>query len=333
MQAVDIHLLAFDASAIAYASAYVLNLSRLAHNGLQTGVIHGTVNSVLSTLREHPNALGVILMDGHAAWRKAILPDYKGNRQDTPEKIEIRAQVRRQLPIALALLHELGIPLVRHPDAEADDLAGMLVRHAQRCRIPTRMISPDSDWWQGIGECVDWYSTRDRSRVDMAALRTMDTKKSPPDGWRSPREYIEAKIIAGDTGDMIDGIAGAGLPTAAKILRSAKNGLAGVMRGEFDASGVVAGRMRTPDGLALLRRNEMLIDWILAPMPDPDFLGISAYPASPEAARQRAVDHGLQAVLKHINPFAGNDSTRHALWNEVVRAFEHPSVTHAILEM
>jgi 5'-3' exonuclease len=313
--------LVIDANNIAYACAFVPSFSRLSHNGRPTGVIHGTMQSLFSSLRRFPNAMPLVLWDGHAAWRKDLCPEYKGNRGDTPEKLALRASVREQSAVVQRMLAALGVPQARHGDAEADDLGGLIARVAQERSVPTRLLTSDTDWWQALSSWVDWQSARDDTVIDVAGLRAI-TKDAPKDGWAGPEEYLQAKIIAGDTSDKIPGIDGVGLSTAAKILRTAARGLDGILGAEFSAKGVVADRLRTPQAVELLRRNRCIMDWRLAPPLDPSQLGLWRELPDLDDALAVARQYGLEKAAAAAGgvPVVFDDEA----WRVVVEALEWP---------
>jgi len=122
-------ILLIDANAIGYASMYQPALSKLSFGGQSTAALHGVPNTLAKVMRQHPEATPVLLWDGKADWRHALLPEYKANRSDTPEKQEIRQAYRQQVPILQQILTQAGMPQVRNAHAEADDLAGYLARH------------------------------------------------------------------------------------------------------------------------------------------------------------------------------------------------------------
>lgn len=322
-----VEVLVFDMNAICYAAAFLPAFANLEHEGQRTGVILGGLNSILSALSAHPNALAVGLWDGKAQWRHDLHPGYKAGRDDSPDKRAAKAMVREQGPLLTALLMDAGFAQIRHPDAEADDLAGFIVASLSAKRVATRMVTGDSDWWQAISEYADWYSTRDHSVIDLQGLRELTGKggRSPKDGWRSPREYLDAKIIAGDSSDEIDGIDGFGLVTAAKFLRATKNddGLRDILNGEFDGKGVLADRLRTPEAASLIVRNAALMDWSLSAAPSADRLAAVAYEPDLGAAQEHARRYGLREVVKRMP--AAFDRPRtcdHPLWRDVVSALE-----------
>jgi 5'-3' exonuclease len=322
----QVQVLVFDLNAICYAAAFLPAFANLEHDGQRTGVILGGLNSILSALTSHPNAIPVGLWDGKAQWRHELHPGYKAGRDDSPDKRAAKAMVREQGPLLAALLMDAGFAQIRHPDAEADDLAGFIVASLSAKGVATRMVTGDTDWWQAIGAHADWYSTRDHRVVDLQGLRELaGASHSPKDGWRSPREYLDAKIIAGDSSDEIDGVAGFGLITAAKFLRATTHGegLKDILNGDFEGKGVLADRLRSPEAGALIVRNSALMDWSLSAAPSVEHLAAVAYEPDLVAAQEHARRYGLRDVVKRMP--AAFDRPRtcdHPLWRDVVHALE-----------
>jgi 5'-3' exonuclease len=121
----DPDILTFDMNALGYAAMYQPNLARLTHKGMSTAALHGAMASLLERMALYPEAMPVVLWDGRPTWRSELLPGYKANRSDAPEKVEIRAKYRQQVPYIQQMLMQLGIPQIRPGYAEADDVGGV----------------------------------------------------------------------------------------------------------------------------------------------------------------------------------------------------------------
>jgi 5'-3' exonuclease len=313
-------VLTIDISNLAYASAYVPALSALSHEGQATGVLFGALMSVLGAMRRNPKALPVLLWDGKAKWREELYPPYKSHRADTPEKRALRESVRQQSLWIREFAEVLGLVQVSFADAEADDVAGMLARAAHQEQVPLRMLSSDTDWWQVLGEYVDWESPRDFRIVNVEGLKRLD-KKAPAGGWSSPQEYLEAKILAGDDSDEIEGVEGVGLITAAKMLRTSTRGLQGVLEGEFSAKGVVAERLRTPESREIIERNRKLMDWSLGPLPQIESASLWWGSFQEQAAARMARQYGLFKLESTLKQWEAHPRDTEA-WQFVVQALE-----------
>lgn len=303
MQA-DIQLI--DINGFGYAAMYQPNLAKLAFNGVPTGGIHGAVASLLSALSQRPGAVPVVLWDGHARWRKELYPDYKGNRKGDPEKDAIREAYERQVPHIQMFLGLLGVPQVRCGSAEADDLAGVVCRELDPS-WGVELVTRDTDWWQALREGVVWFSPMTKQRIGLADLA--DPDNGLPDGhFISPREYICAKALAGDTSDNIVGIEKVGLKTAVKLMREA-GGTIEQFWAAADAGaavkGVVAQRVASEESRQLYARNLRLMDWALAPALDTAQLALTAGEPDWASVEEFAADFGLSRVLSQAKSVLG----------------------------
>ena len=319
-----VDLLLMDANAICYACAYQPNLAQLEHRGQPTGVLTGAIHSVAKAVASHPNALPIVLWDGRAQWRYDLLPEYKSGRDDTPQKLHAKALVRTQTPWIRVLLQELGIPQMVHPHGEADDLAGWISTGLKDHPVTIRLLSPDTDWWQAISDQVDWQSDVQSEPIGLTGMqRLKGSKKIPEDGWRSPQEYLQAKILSGDQSDRIPGIDGVGPITAAKLLRATPGGIDGILAGQCPLAGKVADRLRMPESAAMIRRNTRLMDWLCGDRLSAHDLAAWAYPQNCRMAADYAREHGMSALAKRIETGCGaKDHSAHPVWHQAIAAMD-----------
>lgn len=258
----NIDLILVDVNAIGYACMYQPDLARLSHRGQSTSALTGAPISVLSLMDRFPSAIPVVLWDGSASWRKTIFPGYKANRKSTPEKLAIRADYARQSVVLRQIFSALGIPQVFDKEAEADDLAGQII---DRLPSPISMImaTKDTDWWQGLRQNVQMFSTLSKQLITLDTIGSDQVKDGPFD---SVEQYVVAKAIAGDLSDEIDGVPRVGIPTALKILRRY-----GSLQGIYSAVDAgLAKKDNTAIKIAscrdLIARNACLVDWNESPV-------------------------------------------------------------------
>lgn len=273
-------LLLLDANAMGYAAMYQPALTRMAHNGQSTGAIHGLCASIFRLSRLFPSAAPVVLWDGPARWRYGILDTYKNERSIDPEKRAIRESYGSQRAHLRQIFYLLGLMQVGHPDAEADDLAGVLVRAlAGRCAnrllgldhsgrpLRIMLVTTDSDWYQALGPCVDIFNPRVDTLITEQMLLNGEIKGVP---GLTPQQYIDAKCMAGDGTDSIEGAPDIGLVTGARVL--IEHGSFEALWARADAGETFKGkRMQTliaPQTRQVFARNRLLMDWRHAPLPD-----------------------------------------------------------------
>ena len=293
-------ILLIDGNNIGYASMYVPALSRLSHAGMPTGGIMGLAQSVMRIVKLFPGAVPVVLWDGHAAWRKELCPEYKENRQDTPDKAAVAEAWRRQQPWASALLLQMGVIQARAYDAEADDLAGRLCMDLSAMdeygidRIT--MVSGDTDWWQAISERVDWFTPITDKSMTLEKLRTDEAKDGP---FAGPEEYILAKTIAGDSSDNIPGVPGIGIATAVKLLRL-HGGLDGIRRAVESGSAKDKKSVALAGLLPMIERNRRIMDWRLAPEGS-ESIGLVRMPFDAEECQLLCAEFGMDRLAERLS--------------------------------
>ena len=142
-------LFLLDAYALIYRAYYAfIRTPRINSKGLNTSAILGfcnTLNEIIT--KEHPTHLGVAF-DLGKTFRHEAFPEYKAQREETPEDI------RLAVPIIKELLDAFNIPILQCEGFEADDVIGTLATKAGQMGIETYMLTPDKDYGQLISALV-----------------------------------------------------------------------------------------------------------------------------------------------------------------------------------
>ncbi|UIS24626.1 5'-3' exonuclease [Pseudomonas phage ZY21] len=143
------------------------------------------------------------LWDDKAKWRYAIHPEYKGKRDNTPEKAVSRREYKRQVPILRQALSLAGLEQRFAKGDEADDLASAIVHN----RTPNQkilLVSGDHDWLQLVSDDVDWFDPRtDGLFVSVDNFEEVT-------GCKNVLEFAQSKALSGDGSDNISGVGGIG---------------------------------------------------------------------------------------------------------------------------
>lgn len=205
------NLILVDGNSIGYAAHSARELN---HNGQQVQAIFFSLKMIRNAF-EYANTKGqfpniCVLWDSRAKWRYDLYPEYKGKRDDNPEKRESRAQYKQQQPHIRRGLSLLGIPQAFAKGEEADDLAAAIVHN----RAPGQkilLVSGDQDWLQLVTDNVDWYDPREEGRHVSKATFQQFT------GFKNPVGFIQAKAIKGDSSDNIKGVEGLGDKAIASV--------------------------------------------------------------------------------------------------------------------
>ena len=93
--------------------------------GEPTGAVLGVLNMLLRMLREQDPALVAVVFDAPGrTFRDDLFAEYKAQRAPMPD--DLRSQVE---PL-IAAVEALGLPMLRIPGVEADDVIGTLACRA-----------------------------------------------------------------------------------------------------------------------------------------------------------------------------------------------------------
>ncbi|HXH01853.1 MAG TPA: DNA polymerase I [Candidatus Competibacteraceae bacterium] len=198
-------LLLVDGSAYLYRAFHALPpLSTRA--GQPTGAVFGVAN-MLRKLRDtfQPEYMAVVFDAPGKTFRDELFEQYKAHRPPMPDAL------RAQIEPLLALVKALGLPLLRIPGVEADDVIGTLARRAEAQGLPVLIASGDKDMAQLVNEHIHLYDGMKDVRYDPAGV---EAKFGVP-----PALIIDYLALMGDTSDNIPGIDGVGPKTAAKWLQ------------------------------------------------------------------------------------------------------------------
>lgn len=198
-----------DGNSIGYAGHHA---TKLRVGGLETQAILSFVRSMRAELWSNPRAGLMVLWDGHAQWRYDLHPDYKSNRDDSPEKRREREAYKAQRPYIARALHSLGVTQMTAYDREADDLAGLMTARLVARGDEVELSTGDEDWLQLLRKGVTWRDPRDSDKV--VTLSNFLDKT----GFANPYAFLEGKALQGDGSDVISGVGGIGKGTAPLFL-------------------------------------------------------------------------------------------------------------------
>ena len=201
-----------DAYALIYRAYYAfLKNPRINSKGENTSAILGFVNTLEEVIqKEQPTHLGVAFDPSGGTFRHEAYPEYKAQREETPEAI------RFAVPIIKRLLQAYNIPILEEPGYEADDVIGTLSHQADQQGIDTYMMTPDKDYGQLVTEHVKMY----RPAVGKNAEEILGPAEvSQKWGISSPTQVIDILGLMGDAVDNIPGCPGVGEKTASKLVQ------------------------------------------------------------------------------------------------------------------
>ena len=204
-----VKLFLIDAYALIYRSYYAFIKSpRINSKGLNTSAVMGfcnTLNEVLT--KEKPTHIGVAFDHGKT-FRHDAFPEYKAQREETPEDIKL------SVPLIKQVLEAMHIPILQVDGFEADDIIGTIATRFGADGIDTFMLTPDKDYGQLIGPNVFMYRPRHGGGYEILGEKEVGEKYGIP----TPAQVIDLLALMGDSADNFPGCPGVGEKTAAKLI-------------------------------------------------------------------------------------------------------------------
>ena len=204
-------LFLLDAYALIYRSYYAFIKSpRINSKGLNTSAIIGFVNTLQEVIeKEKPTYLGVAFDPHGPTFRSERFPEYKAQREKTPEDIT------KAVPIIKRLLEAYRIPVIQADGYEADDVIGTLARRFSEVdETEVFMLTPDKDYGQLVSEHAKIYRPRHGGGYEVMGPREVCEKYAIP----HPTLVIDLLALMGDSADNFPGCPGVGEKTATKLI-------------------------------------------------------------------------------------------------------------------
>lgn len=205
-------LFLLDAYALIFRGYYAfIKNPRINSKGLDTSAIMGFMNSLMDVIkREKPDHLAVAFDKGGSDLRNDIFPEYKANRDATPDAIKIA------VPYIQELLKAMHIPIIEVKGYEADDLIGTIAKQAEKQNFKVFMVTPDKDFAQLVSENIFMYKpARMGNGIEIWGIPEVLEKFE----IERPEQVIDFLGMMGDTADNIPGLPGVGEVTAKKLLK------------------------------------------------------------------------------------------------------------------
>ena len=204
-------LFLLDAMALIYRAyfAFIKN-PRITSKGQDVSAIFGFLNTLLEIQKKHnPSHIAVAFDLSGSTFRHDIYPEYKANRDETPEAI------RFSIPIIKDLLKSFNIPILEMKGFEADDIIGTVAKKASIESFRTFMVTPDKDYAQLVDDNTFMLKPA-RGGKEEELLNKNDILEQ----WQinDIHQVIDILGLAGDSVDNIPGIPGIGPKTAQKLI-------------------------------------------------------------------------------------------------------------------
>jgi DNA polymerase I len=252
--------------------------------GEPTGAVLGVLNMLNKMIKEEaPDRIAVVFDAPGRTFRDDLFDQYKAHRTPMPD--DLRAQVQPLYDVVGAM----GVPLLRVPGVEADDVIGTLAKQGADAGFKVLISTGDKDMAQLVGPNVELLNTMSNTRLDRIGV------KAKFDVF--PEQIVDYLALVGDTSDNIPGVTSVGPKTAAKWLNQYQT-LDGLIAHATDIAGKVGDNLRNELPMLELSRKLATIDTSLALEATPEQLS----PGARDVPRLRELytRMELRALLKSL---------------------------------
>lgn len=210
--AADKKLFLLDAYALIFRAYFAFAKNpRITSGGLDTSAVYGFTSALLDLLsKENPTHIAVCFDLPEPTERHEIFPEYKANRDATPEAIKLA------VPFIHRILEAFKIPALGVPGFEADDVIGTLAKKAEKEGFTTYMMTPDKDFGQLVSPNIFMYRPARGGNPPEVWGEAEVCEKFDLDNVQQIIDYLG---MMGDAVDNIPGLPGVGAKTASKLLK------------------------------------------------------------------------------------------------------------------
>ena len=252
--------------------------------GEPTGALLGVLNMLLKFLKDYqPRRIAVVFDAPGKTFRDQLFTEYKAHRPGMPDEL------RSQIEPLMQIIGAQGLPLLRVPGVEADDVIGTLARRAAQAGQQVLISTGDKDMAQLVDGSITLINTMNNAVLDR------DGVKAKFDVY--PEQMVDFLALIGDSSDNIPGIDKVGPKTGARLLQH-YGGLDELIAHVAEVPGKVGENLRA--GLATLELSRRLAtirtDLELPLSPE------ELTPGAPDVARLRELytQYELRGLLRQL---------------------------------
>jgi DNA polymerase I len=183
-------------------------------SGLPTSAVYGSYLFLQKLIAERsPDYLIAASDCREKTFRHEMYSEYKANRSAMPEDLS------PQIPYVYKLLEAMGIPVLKQPGLEADDLIGSLV-HQFKSQPDTNfyLVSGDKDFMQLLDVNVCMLKPKKGGLLETVGLAELHALYGC-----NPTEFVDLLALLGDSSDNVPGVPGIGEKGATKLINQYKS--------------------------------------------------------------------------------------------------------------
>ena len=204
-------LFLLDGMALAYRAHFgFLKNPLITSKGMPTSAVFGfllTLDRILS--QENPERIAVVFDAPEPTFRHREYAEYKATREKMPEELV------PQLGYIERIVQGLGIPFLKMPGYEADDVIGTLSKREGEKGHDVWIVSGDKDMGQLVSSRVKLYNSL---KPGAAEAELIDEAGIIARWGVPPSKVIDVLGLMGDASDNVPGVPGVGEKTASKLV-------------------------------------------------------------------------------------------------------------------
>lgn len=187
--------------------------------GIPTGVHYGVFQSLINIKNKFPEHQFLVVWDGKSKRRVTeasegvekglIKSGYKENRDKGDDQPKPLMDFYEQAPFLKRAIEKLGVPQIRIPEFEADDVIGSYCKQLDSEDIV--VVTSDNDYYQLLAPNVTIW--------DGMKQQVVIQEEWEKEQGITPSQFIDCGALMGDSGDNIFGIPGWGEKGSKKAIQ------------------------------------------------------------------------------------------------------------------
>jgi DNA polymerase-1 len=202
-------LILVDGSGYIFRAYFAIREEMTRADGTPTNAVFGFSSMLMKLMddlldQKESELIAVIFDAGRKTFRNDIYPEYKANRDDTPENLIPQFELIRDATRAF------NVASVQMKGYEADDLIATYARMGQAQGLKVTVVSADKDLMQLVDDGIEM--------LDPMKQRLIGPDQVVEKFGVLPEKVIDVQALAGDPSDNVPGVPGIGIKTAAQLI-------------------------------------------------------------------------------------------------------------------
>ena len=199
-----------DGNSLMHRAYHAVPPTMNAPDGTPTNAVFGFISMLFKFIEtQAPDGIVCAFDAGKPQFRIEALEQYKAQRPPMDDEL------RMQFPLIESLLESMGIPVVKVPGWEGDDILGTVSARNEAMGLRTLLVTGDKDACQLASELTSIVSTK-KGITDVVVYDPAGVEEKY---GVTPAQIPDYLGLMGDASDNIPGVPGVGPKTATKFLQ------------------------------------------------------------------------------------------------------------------